>query len=145
MIGDVNLFLHTESLSDDDDEADNSAPSGSPRPSKRTAELEIMLPSSSSSTASLYRPRTGLAFETLQLFLLYASKNLDLKPEQFIAKVGFDNEPSLKLFEKLGFVERKRVEVFREIELGWKGEEKFGWEEEVELGRVEDPRDPERD
>lgn len=104
----------------------------------------------------LYKPRTGLALETLQLFISYASKHLDLRPEQFIVKVGYENVPSLKLFEKLGFRETKRVEVFREVEMGWggsrEGEEegnKWSWEKQEEegweIGILEDPRDPERD
>jgi len=56
-----------------------------------------------------------------------------------------ENEKSLKLFEKLGLEEIGRSEVFREIELGFKGE-KWGWvEDEQEAGEVEDPRDEERD
>jgi RimJ/RimL family protein N-acetyltransferase len=144
MLGDVNLFLHTSDATDDEND-DPSAPS---RPPRITAELEIMLPPSS----PLYKPRTGLALETLQLFISYATKYLNLKPEQFMVKIGFDNEPSLRLFEKLGFVEKKRVEIFREIEMGYKGlgdtESRWEWEREGEgweVGILEDPRDPARD
>jgi hypothetical protein len=56
------------------------------------------------------------------------------------------------LFEKLGFVEKKRVEIFREIEMGYKGlgdtESRWEWEREGEgweVGILEDPRDPARD
>jgi hypothetical protein len=34
---------------------------------------------------------------------------------KFLAKIGFDNIPSQKLFEKLGFKEDSRSTVFREI------------------------------
>ncbi|GAA5977289.1 hypothetical protein JCM5350_002418 [Sporobolomyces pararoseus] len=148
MLGDVNLFLHSSSSSFEDDAEDGD----NPEEEKMTAELEIMLPPSSKN----YKPRTGLALETLQLFLSYSSRHLDLKPRQFIAKVGFDNEASLRLFEKMGFVEKKRVEIFREIELDWGGgrggeeggEHMWSWEKDMEgwkMGILEDPRDSERD
>ncbi|GAA5922549.1 GNAT family N-acetyltransferase [Sporobolomyces koalae] len=144
MIGDVNLFLHTLDDDEDDQEEEQQSASKTPRPARQAAELEIMLPPNES---SLYKPRSGLALSTLQLFLTYAKDQLGFEPSQFMAKVSYDNEPSLKLFEKLGFVERKRVEVFREIELGWTGASSWPWESESgwQFATLEDPRDPERD
>lgn len=102
-----------------------------------------MLPPSS----SLYAARSGLAYSTLKLFISYATSRLNLKPQDFFVKIGDDNEKSLKLFGKLGFEEIGRSEVFREVELGFKGEQ-WEWEtvgEGEERGEVEDPRDEERD
>ncbi|GAA6015136.1 hypothetical protein JCM11491_000478 [Sporobolomyces phaffii] len=157
MLGDVNLFLHSsvESDSDEDDEARAVAPLDEPtrrQPPRATtlAELEIMLPTT---PTSLYRPRTGLALETLHAFVAYAQRHLELAPSQFIAKIGFDNLPSLALFRKLGFVETKRVEVFREVEMGWPtgtdestSQGRWSWEGQGwELGVLDDPRNPETD
>ena len=146
MIGDVNLFLH--------DASPPSSPASSPAdpaptPTPRRAELEIMLPAAS----TLHRPRSGLALLTLQLFLSYASRALDLAPSAFFARIGFDNAPSLGLFNKLGFVQGKRVEVFREVEMRWSGGEgdeegrRWPWERDEgwQYDEVEDPRDEERD
>ncbi|GAA5934304.1 hypothetical protein JCM3775_006964 [Rhodotorula graminis] len=155
MIGDVNLFLHDASPPSSPSPlspSPSSSPSADPALSTtpRRAELEIMLPPSSS---SLYRPRSGLALLTLQLFLSYASRALDLAPSSFFARIGFDNAPSLGLFAKLGFVEGKRVEVFREVEMRWNAGNgdaegrRWPWERDHawRYDEVEDPRDEERD
>lgn len=147
MIGDVNLFLHDASPPSSPSSPSPSSSSGpSPVPTRR-AELEIMFPPS-----PLCPPRSGLALLTLQTFLSYASRALDLPPSVFFARIGFDNEASLGLFAKLGFVEGKRVEVFREVELRWggAGEEESGawpWEKDPawRYEEVADPRDEERD
>ncbi|GAA5978505.1 hypothetical protein JCM11641_007966 [Rhodosporidiobolus odoratus] len=142
MIGDVNLFLHDASPSSSpSSSSSSSAPPTSTSPTKR-AELEIMFPP----LPLLNPPRTGLALLTLQTFLSYSSRALDLPPSAFFARIGFDNAPSLGLFRKLGFKEGKRVEVFREVELIWEGaDEEEGWPWEKEEGwrveQVDDPRD----
>ena len=51
--------------------------------------------------------------------LSYASTFVE---RQFIAKIGRDNTPSIKLFESLGFEIAKVVEVFNEVELRFSGE-----------------------
>jgi RimJ/RimL family protein N-acetyltransferase len=38
-----------------------------------------------------------------------------------MAKIGSSNTSSIALFEKLGFVKTKVVEVFSEVEMRWKG------------------------
>ncbi|BGP28945.1 hypothetical protein JCM10296v2_000681 [Rhodotorula toruloides] len=136
MLGDVNLFLHASSPP-----SSPSSSSSSPPPSQR-AELEIMFPPS-----ALYKPRTGLASLALRTFLSYSSRALSLPPSAFFARIGFDNEASLGLFKSLGFREGKRVEVFREVEVVWEGEERWPWEGEDgwEVIELEDPRDEERD
>ncbi|GAA5834540.1 hypothetical protein JCM9279_004347 [Rhodotorula babjevae] len=152
MIGDVNLFLHDVSPPSSPSPSSSPSAEPAPTPTPRRAELEIMLPPPSSSSPS-YRPRSGLALLTLQLFLSYASRALDLAPSAFFARIGFDNAPSLGLFKKLGFVEGKRVEVFREVEMRWGGADGDGegkrwpWEKDEawRYDEVEDPRDEERD
>ncbi|GAA5897574.1 hypothetical protein JCM8208_003309 [Rhodotorula glutinis] len=149
MIGDVNLFLHDASPPSSPSPSSSPSADPVPEPTPRRAELEIMLPPSS----SLYRPRSGLALLTLQLFLSYASRALDLAPSAFFARIGFDNQASLGLFAKLGFVEGKRVEVFREVEMRWSAgdgnEEGKRWPWESDEGwrydEVADPRHEERD
>ncbi|GAA5887487.1 hypothetical protein JCM5296_002590 [Sporobolomyces johnsonii] len=147
MIGDANLFLHavTPPSSPTVPPADSSsapATAPTPRPSHR-AELEIMFPPS-----PLYTARSGLALSTLQLFLAYAARALSLPPAAFFARIGIDNAPSLGLFSKLGLREVKRVEVFREVEMGWVADgDGWPWEKEEgwEQGVLEDLRDEERD
>ncbi|GAA6035186.1 hypothetical protein JCM8097_006409 [Rhodosporidiobolus ruineniae] len=143
MIGDVNLFLHDVSPPSS---PSSSSPPPAPSTLTRRAEMEIMFPPS-----SLFPPRSGLASLTLQTFLSYARRALSLPPRAFFARIGFANEASIGLFKKLGFVEGKRVEVFREVELVWggDGEDDTTWPWEGEEGwkveEVEDPRDEERD
>ena len=54
--------------------------------------------------------------------LSYATASSSPKPlpvpkDHFVARIGMKNEPSIRLFEKLGFVITKRVEVFEEVEM----------------------------
>ena len=86
MVGDVNLYFN------DHDDA-------------HAAEIEIMI-------ADVSARRKGLASEALRLMQGYAMENLDVS--RFVAKIGFDNEKSRRLFEGLGFAERSSSEVFRE-------------------------------
>ncbi|GAA5870159.1 hypothetical protein JCM3774_002608 [Rhodotorula dairenensis] len=151
MLGDVNLFLH-EAEPDSDPDEEQACPSTEPWPAEASskksrlprAEMEIMFPPSPS-----FPPRSGLATHTLQVFLSYAKAELRLPPTSFFARIGFDNEKSLGLFRKLGFVEGKRVEVFREVELVWPGAADSTWPWERESGwrydTLADPRDEERD
>ncbi|EPS95687.1 hypothetical protein FOMPIDRAFT_1131879 [Fomitopsis schrenkii] len=108
MVGDVNLFLK-----------------GNPSDEDFEAEVEIMI------AEPAYR-RRGLAHTVLQLFLSYATSaakasattNLAGIPPiprtRLVARIGMQNAPSIALFEKLGFVETKRVEVFGELEMRWR-------------------------
>ncbi|KAK0473524.1 GNAT domain-containing protein [Armillaria luteobubalina] len=112
MAGDVNMFLN--GAPEDEDEF--------------TAEVEIMIAEPD------YR-RGGLALEALQLMLQYATENkfltegssvptvfptsspLPVPPSSLVARIGDTNLPSIRLFEKLGFVITKRIEVFSEVEM----------------------------
>ena len=91
MCGDVNLFWN-----DHDD----------PR---HTAEIEIMVAEEGSR-------RKGIAVEAIEVFIAYA--HMALGVNTFRAKIGFDNAPSLALFrDKMGFEEKSRSDVFREVTL----------------------------
>ena len=146
MVGDVNLFLSsaTPPSSDNEDEASAAPPepvrraslasiTQSALPDTRRAEVEIML-------APRSARRQGLALSTLRLFLLYASRTLNLKPSAFFARIGTSNTGSIALFEKLGFKRGKVVEVFQELQMDWGGnDEGFGWEGQEEYTVLDDP------
>ena len=62
----------------------------------------------------------------LQLMLSYATSPtsptpLPIPPSTLVVRIGEANESSIRLFEKLGFVLTKRVEVFQEVELRFRG------------------------
>jgi len=88
MAGDINLFIQNEEEQD-----------------LQIGELNIMIAEDKSR-------RKGIATETLQLILEFARKHFELR--QFIAKIQHDNESSIKLFKKVGFVETDYVETFKE-------------------------------
>lgn len=148
MIGDVNIFLSSETppSSDAEDEeptalsssALSTSPSSISKPpparDTRRAEVEIML-------APLGARRQGFALSTLRLFLLYASRTLNLPPSAFFARIGTANTGSIALFEKLGFKRGKVVVVFQEMEMNWGGKEGegFGWEGKEEYIPLDDP------
>ncbi|PCH33013.1 acyl-CoA N-acyltransferase [Wolfiporia cocos MD-104 SS10] len=103
MVGDVNLFLKG-SKEDDDFEA----------------EVEIMI------AEPAYR-RRGLARAALQLMLSFATspdlpKPLPVPKDKLVVRIGEKNTPSVRLFEKLGFELTKRVEIFEEVEMRYRGQ-----------------------
>nr|VZI44732.1 unnamed protein product [Spirometra erinaceieuropaei] len=60
----------------------------------------------------------GLAAQAIAACLLYVHKYFTEDITAVVAKVSLDNEASLRLFrDKLGFVERKRVLCFNEVDL----------------------------
>ncbi|ELT99980.1 hypothetical protein CAPTEDRAFT_212602 [Capitella teleta] len=89
MAGDVNLFLSEED-------------------GFKSAEIEIMI-------AEPKCRGKGMGKEALLAMLRYGIDELNLI--LITAKIGFDNEASLKLFTKLGFSEISRSEVFKEVTL----------------------------
>ncbi|KAH9855741.1 acyl-CoA N-acyltransferase [Lenzites betulinus] len=108
MIGDVNLFLK-----------------GAPDEDDFEAEAEIMI------AEPAYR-RRGIAHTALQLMLSYASDPASPPPlpitrARLVARIGDKNEPSIRLFEKLGFTVTKRVAVFEEVELRYTGANHTSW------------------
>ena len=88
MVGDVNLFL----LDD---------PAGA-------AEAEVMI-------AERWARGTGRGRQAAAAMLRYGAETLGLA--HFQVKIGFDNEPSRRMFAGLGFAETGRSEVFREVTL----------------------------
>ena len=91
MVGDTNLFL-------DNTEANKTIGT--------LAEVEIMIAEESERGKKL-------GYQALCLMINYAIEHLRIK--QFEAKIKCDNEPSINLFHKLGFIEKSRSEVFNEI------------------------------
>ena len=90
MVGDVNLFLNYEG-------------------DKDRAEVEIMI-------ANIDARRKGMAKEALEIIMQYASIKLDIC--YFVAKIGANNKPSIKLFEKaLGFSRISFCDTFLEYTL----------------------------
>ncbi|XP_011172332.1 N-acetyltransferase 9-like protein isoform X2 [Solenopsis invicta] len=89
MVGDTNLFLHNSQ-------------------GLCIAEIEIMI----ADEASRGKKR---GWESVVLMLLYGAETLNIN--KFWAKIKSDNAVSIKMFEKLGFREVERSEVFREITL----------------------------
>lgn len=54
-----------------------------------------------------------------------------------MARIGEKNEPSIRLFEKLGFAVTKRVAVFEEVEMRYQTDSDVSWK----AGEVQ-PCDP---
>lgn len=66
--------------------------------------------------------RRGFAQTALHLMLSYATAPtspapLPVRKDSFVVRIGDKNEPSIRLFEKLGFRITKHVEVFEEVEM----------------------------
>ncbi|KAH9947058.1 acyl-CoA N-acyltransferase [Amylocystis lapponica] len=132
MIGDVNLFLK-----------------GSPAEDDFEAEAEVMIAGALSCSQSndvvymhlvavvylitgwyswseLSFRRRGLALAALQHMLSYATATTSPPPlpvprDRLVVRIGEKNEPSIRLFERLGFAVTKRVPVFAEVELRFTG------------------------
>lgn len=89
MIGDTNLYF-----TDHDD--------------PYLGEIEVMI-------ASQQCRGRGLGKEVVMLMMAFAKEVLGT--ERLIARIKFDNEASLNLFHRLGFVEQSRSQFFSEITL----------------------------
>jgi len=106
MIGDVNLFFK-----------------GLPGEEDFEVEAEIMI------AETAFRGR-GLGLKALQLMFSFAISHgstwpLPIAPATLVARIGESNASSQRLFEKLGFVITKRVEVFEEVEMRFRGQPKI--------------------
>ncbi|KAL8565031.1 hypothetical protein ACOMHN_003407 [Nucella lapillus] len=86
MVGDVNLFLLEDT--------------------PHAAEVEIMI-------AEKFSRGRGLGKEAVCSMMRYGVEKLELK--KYVAKIGLQNEPSIRLFTHLSFTETSRSEVFQEI------------------------------
>jgi RimJ/RimL family protein N-acetyltransferase len=105
MIGDCNLFVSPFSEGDE-------------------SEVEVMI-------AEKWARERGFGQEALSLLVLYAANALGR--QKFVAKILKSNEPSRRLFEKLGFSLFKEVNVFDELhfERTWSEKEFAELEERV--------------
>lgn len=95
MIGDVNCFVGV------DFDEDN----------KYLGELEIMI---------VDRKNRGFGFgsESIRLMIDYCFNYLDNpKISEFVVKITEENEPSIKMFKKIGFQFSKKITAFNQIEL----------------------------
>ena len=90
MVGDVNLFCAGEEWSE-------------------SAEISIMI-------AELNYRRKGIGTEAAMLMMLYAIRKL--KVQCFIAKIGAENYPSIRMFtEKLHYEQESCCNIFNEVTL----------------------------
>lgn len=88
MIGDTNIFITD--------------------PETETGEIEIMIADAASRGKKL-------GYESVILMLLYGIKYLKLK--RYEAKISLNNNISINMFEKLGFIKKYVSEAFQEITL----------------------------
>ncbi|XP_036330755.1 N-acetyltransferase 9-like protein [Rhagoletis pomonella] len=97
LVGDTNIFLRVNDEGEDKD-------------GKRSqvAEAEIMI-------AELEVRGKGYGWEAMLLLIKYAQQNLQIK--KFEAKIGVKNEKSLRMFNKMQFMEVARSSVFNEVTL----------------------------
>jgi len=145
MVGDVNIFLHgtlasrragdsterSEGNEIEDDDSTERSEGNEIEDDDFEAEVEIMI------AEPAYR-RRGLAQEALQLMLSYATGTprlfrvdtdcrstpspLHIPAAYLVTRITESNEPSIRLFEKLGFKITKRVAVFEEVEMRWRAD-----------------------
>jgi RimJ/RimL family protein N-acetyltransferase len=124
MIGDVNLFLSEiddEDDDDDDDDNDNdndndiqqkqqSIPETTTTTTpkiKLQAEIDIMI-------GNKQYHRKGYGYSATILMLLYGAKQLNI--QRFFCKINEDNISSIRLFQRLGFIQCNYAECFKQIE-----------------------------
>ncbi|XP_076457321.1 alpha/beta-tubulin-N-acetyltransferase 9-like [Babylonia areolata] len=86
MVGDVNLFLLEDA--------------------QQVAEVEIMIAEESARGK-------GLGKEAVCSMMRYGVEQLGMK--KYVAKIGLQNGPSIRLFTQLGFTETSRSDVFQEV------------------------------
>jgi RimJ/RimL family protein N-acetyltransferase len=103
------------------------------------AEVDVMV-------ADVRLRRRGVGTAAVRAAMAYAACVLQRGVVGFVAKIKTGNAASLALFEKLGFVEVRRVAAFGEIHLGWTiGEEgKLALQKVWEEWKVRDYADVER-
>lgn len=124
MIGDVNLFLPDGPEGDVECEIMLAGkPSCIPR--RKLNKVRSVVPGERIREGS---PVIIVSLKTTGQYSLYSltyvvNSPLNIRPSQFIARIGANNVASLRLFDKLGFGQVKLVEVWNEIELRW------GWED----------------
>ena len=99
MVGDINVTITTESVDDSEDSNENVF----------GAELSVMI-------VDKEHRGHGFGIEAVFLMMNYCIMCLTSpRIEHFLAKINLDNEPSIKMFEKLGFEKYKIINVFKEV------------------------------
>jgi len=106
IVGDTNLFFELEAC--DHDHCDEACTDTVEENNGiiRSAEIEVMV-------AEPWARRKGLAKEALGLMMRFGTEKLG--KTKFIAKIKCDNEPSIQLFQKLGFRQVTQPNIFDEI------------------------------
>ena len=94
MIGDVNCFLIDEDNEDSNDQ-------------QKQGELEVMI-------VDKANRGSGYGSEAVFLMLNYCYRNLT-NLNRFLVKIGEENTSSRRMFEKLGFVQYKYIEPFKQV------------------------------
>ncbi|KAG9030266.1 hypothetical protein FRB95_004152 [Tulasnella sp. JGI-2019a] len=119
MIGDVNLFFKRNG--DDEESASSNNPYDE-------VECEVMI------AEPAYRGKS-LGFTALSILLPYATtpppSGPGAPPNSLVARIGLDNAPSIALFQRLGFVKTKAVEVFGELEMRY--HDRTSWSKEWQI------------
>ena len=103
LCGDINAFFSDYFESD----WQTGDPEPSMVPTGRVAEINLMI-------AEKQSRRKGIAEEALALFMRAIEENT-AGTRLFVAKIQLQNTASIKLFEKIGFHEFKRIECFNEV------------------------------
>ena len=80
---------------------------------------------SSNLKSDLLTSSSNSSSATLPSGIIYHRQNFDdsplkIPPSCLVTRISDTNVPSIRLFEKLGFVVTKRVEVFREVEMKYR-------------------------
>ncbi|EGR29149.1 n-acetyltransferase 9, putative [Ichthyophthirius multifiliis] len=87
MVGDINLFFHSYI-------------------EENEAEIDVMI-------ADKQARRQGLAQQAVEIMMDFGMAYY--KKNRFIAKIKNDNQKSIKLFEKIGFLKFEEVQKFNEV------------------------------
>lgn len=106
MCGDVNLFLLDDDASEDYAPQAVEAGAGAAAQVPKAAEVMVMI-------AEPDHRQKGYAREAVLALMSYGQSALGLK--RFVAKITDTNAASIRLFQKLGFREAKRLAVFSEV------------------------------
>lgn len=135
MVGDVNLFLKGECPSvvsgrnqgEDDFEVEIEIMIADRAFRRKQLATEALLLLLTYTTGQWFADRE-IAHSNLQPYLDHiqatqSPKSLTsvITPDRLVARISDSNEPSICLFEKLGFRVVRRVQVFHEVEMRWRG------------------------
>jgi len=100
LCGDINCFFS-------DFEKDQFVDCEVSQPDGLVGEINIMIAEKASR-------RKGIAEEALEIFTQYMKTNIK-NLRALVAKIQMTNHASIRFFEKMGYVEFKRVECFQEV------------------------------